>query len=95
MTPKRAVEVIEKAVESGEFTPTKYADLGTFVCWTENTPQGKIWHQWPLETLPSEQQKLFRGRQVGESFGLFKLVACFDMWQIETAIGPVSVPRAS
>lgn len=95
MDSKQAVRVIENAVKSGEFTPAKIVDLNTFVCWTEVTPHGKVWHQWHLEQLTEDQRRLFIGRSLGETFGFCKIIAVFDVWRDEFVTKTVPIRVAS
>lgn len=79
----KMIEAVQKFIDQGILTPTKVIDLETFVCFTESTPQGSIYHQYPFESMPKDFQDLFLGRRTGEEFGRFKIVATFDVWPLE------------
>jgi hypothetical protein len=71
---------LENLIKQEILTPAKRVDLETYLCITETTPQGRMYHQCEFDKLPEAHRAVFLGRTVGESFGNYKLIGVFDIW---------------
>ena len=78
------LEQLKTCIRSGLITPTKKIDLDTFICFTQATPSGKTYHQMGFEQLPDEHKQIFFGKKVGDFIGSYKIIAIFDLWNIES-----------
>lgn len=91
-TYQNVMSQLEILIKQEVLTPTKRVDLDTFICVTELSPQGKMYFQGEFNTLPDMHKAMFFGRNVGDSFGPYKVVGVFDVWP-EVMISPALAVR--
>jgi hypothetical protein len=83
---------LSKMIEEGTLTKADRVDLGTFVCFTQMTPMGIIYHQGNFEALPSAIRMCFLGATPGAIIEPYKICAVFHVWlKHETKVVPVKV----
>lgn len=90
---KELLYKLENLISNGILTKASHVDSDTFVCFTEIIPQGKTYHQFIFEQLPSEFQSLFLHRTAGEAIGRFKIVEVFDIWPDHVQASPTKPIR--
>lgn len=90
---KELLSKLENLISLGILTKASHVDSETFVCFTEIMPQGKTYHQFIFEQLPSEFRSLFLHRTTGEAFDRFKIVEVFDIWPDHVQMSPAKPVR--
>lgn len=74
------LHTVEKGLRSGLLTPAPKVEAMTLVCFTENAPHGRNYHQYPFEEMPEVFRREFKDKVRGDTLGQFKIVAIYDIW---------------
>lgn len=93
-TINEALEALKNCMRDGTLTPGSHVDAETFVCFSEQTATGIVYHQHVFDTLPEPIRNALKHRTRGERIGPVKILAIFDCWSPESeALKPATIKR--